>query len=86
MKISERPEFAAKPKPLTFTPENSVAEAVARMSEFNFGSVMIVDEQDRLLGVVTERDVLKRLPTHPAARINELMPTAWTQLQADLAA
>ena len=61
MKISDRPEFASKPKPLTFTADRSVAEAVAQMSARGFGSVMVVDADGRLEGVVTERDVLTRL-------------------------
>lgn len=61
MKISERPEFASKPKPLTLTKEESVAVAVSKMADKNFGSVMVVDEAESLVGIVTERDILKRL-------------------------
>ncbi|MEM6383025.1 MAG: CBS domain-containing protein [Pseudomonadota bacterium] len=61
MRIQDRPEFTSKPKPLSFTGETTVAEAVAAMSEKNFGSVMVVDDESRLVGVVTERDVMKKL-------------------------
>jgi CBS domain-containing protein len=61
MRLRDRPEFATKPRPLTFPRDATVAEAVARMSELNFGSVIVVDADDRVEGVVTERDVLKRL-------------------------
>ncbi len=29
------------------------------------------------------RDILERLPTHPASRIEELLPHRWTQIAAD---
>ncbi|ORE91464.1 CBS domain-containing protein [Aurantimonas sp. 22II-16-19i] len=61
MKIKDRPEYRDKPKPLCFGPDETVMRAVSAMSERNVGSVMIVDDFDKLIGVVTERDLLKRL-------------------------
>ncbi len=61
MKIKERPEFASKPKPLTGLADESVASAVKKMSERNFGSTVVVDESGRILGLVTERDIMRRL-------------------------
>lgn len=61
MRLCDRPEFRTKPKPLTRPREASVADAVAAMSELNFGSVIVVDSERRVEGVVTERDVMKRL-------------------------
>ena len=57
----DRPEFASKPKPFTLPRDATVAAAVARMSELNYGSVIVVDEEHRVEGLVTERDVMKRL-------------------------
>ncbi len=61
MLLRDRPEFATKPKPLTFARDATVREAVAAMSELNFGSVIVVDAERRVEGVVTERDIMKRL-------------------------
>jgi len=61
MRIKDRAEFASKPKPMTFGPERTVAEAVAAMCEKNYGSVMIVDPDDRVIGVVTERDIMRKV-------------------------
>ncbi|MEL6437209.1 MAG: CBS domain-containing protein [Pseudomonadota bacterium] len=61
MRIMDRPEFASKPKPLTFGPDATVAEAVSAMSERNFGSVVIVNPDNKVAGMVTERDIMKRL-------------------------
>jgi CBS domain-containing protein len=57
----DRPEYATKPRPLTATPETTVAKAVSGMSELNYGSVMVVDEADKVIGVVTERDIMNKL-------------------------
>jgi CBS domain-containing protein len=77
MRIKDRPEFASKPAPLTLPPDATVAEAVARMSEKDFGSVIVVDAERRVEGVVTERDVMKRLVNQgrdPATtRLSEIM-------------
>ncbi|MGB0497896.1 MAG: cyclic nucleotide-binding/CBS domain-containing protein [Rubricella sp.] len=61
MKLKDRPEYNQKPKPLTAPASMSVAEGVALMADLNYGSIMIVDGDDKLEGVVTERDILKRL-------------------------
>lgn len=61
MRLRDRPEFARKPKPLTYPRDALVSEAVARMSEKDFGSVIIVDADQKVEGVVTERDIMKRL-------------------------
>lgn len=61
MRIVDRKEFASKAKPLTCTPETTVFDAVTRMAEKNFGSILITDPNDRILGVMTERDIFRRV-------------------------
>lgn len=61
MRIMDRPEYASKARPMTFGPDVGVAEAVAAMSEKDYGSVVIVDKDDKVIGMVTERDIMKRL-------------------------
>ncbi|MCR9120908.1 MAG: CBS domain-containing protein [Phyllobacteriaceae bacterium] len=61
MRIMDRPEYASKPKPMTTTADATVAEAVAAMSERNYGSVVVVDGDSKVVGMVTERDIMKRL-------------------------
>ena len=60
-RLIDRPEFKTKPKPITFLPNKKVADAVSIMSEKNYGSVVIVDKQDKVIGVVTERDIVKKI-------------------------
>ncbi len=61
MKICDRPEFKSKKPPLTFGENDKVLNAVKLMSKENFGSVVIVDKQNKVKGIVTERDLMKRL-------------------------
>jgi CBS domain-containing protein len=44
--------------PIVITPETPVREAVQRMNEGHCGCILIV-EQDRLVGLFTERDLLR---------------------------
>ncbi|MCB5198875.1 CBS domain-containing protein [Loktanella sp. TSTF-M6] len=60
-RLMDRPEYKSKPKPLTRSPETTVFDAVAAMSDKNYGSVMVVDADDKVIGVVTERDVMNKL-------------------------
>jgi CBS domain-containing protein len=61
MKISERAEYATKPIPLTCNPGDMVIDAVKRMAEKNYGSIVAVDDDQHILGLLTERDIMKRL-------------------------
>nr|WP_318272746.1 CBS domain-containing protein [Paracoccus saliphilus] len=60
-RIVDRPEFSTKFSPLTSRGDRSVAEAVARMKERNYGCIVITDEANRVEGIVTERDIMFKL-------------------------
>ena len=74
MQIKDRPEFSRKGSVLTMAPDESVASAVAVMSELNYGAVVIVSADNMPIGIVTERDFMRRLlakgldPTRTALR------------------
>lgn len=61
MKIKERPEYRAKGAPFTMSKTDKVIDAIKIMSEENFGSVVIVDKDNYIEGIVTERDFMRRL-------------------------
>lgn len=61
MKLKDRPEYSTKEKPLTFPGNATVKEAVDAMSARNFGSVIVTDDDRRVLGIVTERDVMRKI-------------------------
>lgn len=61
MLIKDRLESSPMPKPLTVKPSQLVSEAVASMSRLNYGSAVVVDGDQKVIGIVTERDILRRL-------------------------
>ena len=46
---------------ITIAPDATMPEAVARMVENNIGSLPVVEPDGRLVGVVSERDILREL-------------------------
>jgi CBS domain-containing protein len=61
MKIKDRPEFRSKAPAFTLHEDDKVSIAIATMAERNIGSVVIVDAGRKIRGIVTERDLLRRL-------------------------
>lgn len=60
MKIKDRPEFRYKPPVFSLRGDEYVSTAVKTMTERNIGSVVIVDEDMKVRGIVTERDLVRR--------------------------
>tara|TARA_X000001036_G_C20337104_1_gene666946 strand:+ start:54 stop:587 length:534 start_codon:yes stop_codon:yes gene_type:complete len=60
-RLKDRPEFYNKPKPITFLKTDKVHTAVSIMAENNYGSVVIVDKNQKVIGIVTERDIVKKI-------------------------
>jgi len=60
-RLKDRPEFYNKPKPITFLKTDKVYTAVSIMAENNYGSVVIVDKNQKVIGIVTERDIVKKI-------------------------
>jgi IMP dehydrogenase len=54
----KRSESLVVESPLTISPEKSVAQARQRMEVVGVGGLMVVDEENHLLGIITKRDVL----------------------------
>jgi CBS domain-containing protein len=61
MKIKDRIEFKNKAPVLTFTPDDMVIQAVKAMSDKNYGASVIVDSGNKPVGIITERDLMRRL-------------------------
>ncbi|MFL2791947.1 MAG: cyclic nucleotide-binding/CBS domain-containing protein [Paracoccaceae bacterium] len=60
-RLMDRPEYQLKQQPLTCLPKTSVFDAVMKMTEKNYGAVVVVNEERKVIGVVTERDVMKKI-------------------------
>ncbi len=52
-------------------PNTSVEQAVGLLEKHHIGAIVIVDEQHRVLGIVSERDIVRILATHGAAVLHE---------------
>ncbi len=61
MKIEDRLEFRNKAPVLTFSPDDFVIKAVNAMSAKNYGASVIVDGANKPVGIITERDFMRRL-------------------------
>ena len=61
MKIKDNPNFQSKPKPVTFHADQMVSEALSVMCEKNIGSIIVVNEDHTVAGIVTERDMMIRV-------------------------
>jgi CBS domain-containing protein len=60
-RLMDRPEYRSKQNPLTCSPSTTVFDAVLRMVEKNYGAVIVVDADTKVVGVFTERDVMNKL-------------------------
>ena len=65
---------------VTVTPKTSVYEAAKLMDEENVGTVLIVGEQKKLLGMITDRQLVTRVIAHKrdlgTTTVDEIM-TKW---------
>ena len=61
MRIKDRIEFRHKAPAFALRGGEKVAVAIKTMTERNIGSVVIVDDDMKVRGIVTERDLLRRL-------------------------
>ncbi len=87
MRIKDRPEFARKSAVLTFAPDDLVLTAIKVMSERNYGAAMVVDDAKKPVGIVTERDFMKRLLNEKrdasSTRLRDIMTTDLKLAKAD---
>jgi CBS domain-containing protein len=61
--MAERTVYQSIPKRviLSLTPHASVWDAACAMTRANFSSVLVMEPPDRILGIVTERDLTTRV-------------------------
>jgi CBS domain-containing protein len=61
MRIVDIPEFKDRNQVLTCTADAKLTEAVQKMAKDNYGSILVVDADKKLLGIFTERDLLRKV-------------------------
>lgn len=60
--LMEDPVTVLGPKaPITLSPRATIRDAIRTMLANNIGSVLVVDEDGKLLGIFSERDLLKKI-------------------------
>ncbi len=59
--LEDTVRLLAPSEPLRLKPDQSVARAIQSMVENRRAAIVIVDSEDRLVGIFTERDVLTRV-------------------------
>jgi CBS domain-containing protein len=60
---------------LTVEPSDTIGEAAEKMHEANVGAVVVVEDMVRIVGIVTERDLLRAVAQR--ARAAEARVRAW---------
>lgn len=79
MKIKEKPDYESKLPPVTFSPDDLVRTALDRMCEKNIGSIIVLNEDRKIEGIVTERDMMIRVlgknRNPDTTRLSEIMST-----------
>jgi CBS domain-containing protein len=64
-------------QPVTLPPTATVADAIQTMLAVNIGAILVVDGQGRVLGMFSERDLLKKVaglvPDYASRPISEFM-------------
>ncbi len=85
--IVKRAENGMIYDPVTIKRGSTVADALAMMAEYHIGGIPVVDEDNRLVGIVTNRDL--RFERHLDKKVDEIMSKenlVTTDQQTDLAA
>jgi diguanylate cyclase (GGDEF)-like protein/putative nucleotidyltransferase with HDIG domain len=62
---------------ITISPGNSVKDAAAKMLSHNVGCLIVVDDQGKFIGLITERDIARHVAVSPdygaGIRVREIM-------------
>ncbi|WP_199433372.1 CBS domain-containing protein [Qaidamihabitans albus] len=66
----------------TVTQETTVTELLARLAEHNVGALVVVDADGAVAGIVSERDVVRRLHEHGPALLSRVVGEIMTTLVA----
>ncbi|GIH68330.1 CBS domain-containing protein [Sphaerimonospora thailandensis] len=63
---------------VTVSPQATVTELLARLAEFNVGAVVVSEDGETIAGIVSERDVVRRLHELGAAVLGQPVSTIMT--------
>jgi len=63
---------------ITITPQQTIKEAILRLSEYNIGALVVVDEKRQVVGILSERDIIRQAAKRDdvfSQQVRELMTT-----------
>ncbi|WP_375496726.1 CBS domain-containing protein [uncultured Jatrophihabitans sp.] len=76
-----------RPPVVTITADETVAALIAALSRHNVGALVVVDADDSVAGIASERDVVRRLADHGAELlerpVSSIMTTTVTSCTSD---
>ena len=55
---------------ISVDPETSITQVVKLLGEKRIGAVLVIDALDKLVGILSERDIVRTLNTHAAATLS----------------
>lgn len=79
MRIGEILKAKSSQDVVTVSPETGVRELLATLSEHNIGAVIVCSDDDRLAGIVSERDVVRHLHSDGTV-INNVVSAIMTEV------
>ncbi len=65
--------------PITIGPEETIFAAVQKLNKFDRGALPVVNEKDELIGIISERDVVRKSFTSEGKFINGRIEDAMTR-------
>ncbi len=73
--------------PITIGPSASIAKALKLMLAENLGALLVVDDEDKLIGILSERDLLVKVaglaPSYDAVKVRDIMTPNPESVAAD---
>ena len=73
--LTQKGDFVA-----TVSPEATVSELLALLAEHRIGAVVVADPEQRLVGIVSERDVARACHNHGASALDQPVRAIMTEL------
>ena len=87
MLIEDLMHLVAQEDTITVDPEVGLASAAQLLVEYNIGALPVVDDEDKILGVISERDIVKAVVKDKMAydnlRVSDVMSSSVITCRSD---
>ncbi len=87
MLIEDLMHLVAQEDTITVDPEVGLASAAQLLVEYNIGALPVVDDEDKILGVISERDIVKAVVRDKMAydnlRVSDVMSSSVITCRSD---